>query len=286
MTNAFSITTNSGISGSITKLADGSSYLVAGPGVQITSQSNGQVFVEAIASQASAIEFFTSSFYWTCPENVHTVKLTMWAGGGGGGGSAGVSAAWSAGGGGGGSFPSTTFVSVVPGNVYTGSVGAGGAAGTSNTSGNASNGSSGSPSTFTGPSVSLTSPAGGSGGEWVQSNIMGGAGGLGQAPLGANGGRGGGYSSSGNGPGMPSLQGYLGGTTGTWTFESISPGGGGGAGPNGHGGNGAVSVTAPAAPANGSGAGGGGAYVQTTSPYISQPAAGGSGAIVLEWMTS
>lgn len=49
MTNAFSITTNNGISGSITKLADGSSYLVAGPGVQITSQSNGQILIEADA---------------------------------------------------------------------------------------------------------------------------------------------------------------------------------------------------------------------------------------------
>lgn len=41
---------NSGLSGSLTKLADGTSYLIAGSNVQITSASNGAVTISSTAS--------------------------------------------------------------------------------------------------------------------------------------------------------------------------------------------------------------------------------------------
>ncbi len=49
MTNSL-IINSTGISGSLTNLADGTSYLVAGEGVSITSQSNGSIKIEASGS--------------------------------------------------------------------------------------------------------------------------------------------------------------------------------------------------------------------------------------------
>lgn len=43
MTNAFIVDTNGGISGSLTQLVDGTSYLIAGQGINVTSQSNGSL---------------------------------------------------------------------------------------------------------------------------------------------------------------------------------------------------------------------------------------------------
>lgn len=55
MTNTFVVDSNGGISGSLTQLTDGSSYLVAGANVSITSQSNGQVLIASMDTQPSSI---------------------------------------------------------------------------------------------------------------------------------------------------------------------------------------------------------------------------------------
>jgi hypothetical protein len=89
---------------------------------------------------------------WTCPTGVTQVEVLVVAGGGGGGSQHG-------GGGGAGGLIYNSAYTVVPGNSYTVTVGAGGAGGT--TSGNA--GSNGSDSVF----AAITATGGGGGGGWV-----------------------------------------------------------------------------------------------------------------------
>ena len=50
-----------GVSGSITKLADGTSYLVAGSNITIASQSNGSVVISSTGGGGSSINFFDST---------------------------------------------------------------------------------------------------------------------------------------------------------------------------------------------------------------------------------
>jgi hypothetical protein len=50
-----------GVSGSITKLADGTSYLIAGSNITITSQSNGSVVISSTGGGGSSINFFDST---------------------------------------------------------------------------------------------------------------------------------------------------------------------------------------------------------------------------------
>lgn len=50
-----------GVSGSITKLADGTSYLVAGSNITITSQSNGSIVISSTGGGGSSINFFDST---------------------------------------------------------------------------------------------------------------------------------------------------------------------------------------------------------------------------------
>lgn len=47
MTTAFVVDTNGGISGSLTTLIDGSSYLIAGENISVLSQSNGSVVISS-----------------------------------------------------------------------------------------------------------------------------------------------------------------------------------------------------------------------------------------------
>jgi hypothetical protein len=58
-----SVRAPNGISGSLTKLADGRSYLVAGSNVTITSSSNGQIFISSTGAGGSSRSLFTD------PEN-------------------------------------------------------------------------------------------------------------------------------------------------------------------------------------------------------------------------
>lgn len=71
---------NNGISGSLTKLADGTSYLVAGTNVQISSSSNGSVSLSSTAagglSVAAYSGFCSGSLTWGAPTvwtDFHTV---------------------------------------------------------------------------------------------------------------------------------------------------------------------------------------------------------------------
>ena len=98
----------------------------------------------------------TSSTTWTCPSNVTTAKVTVV--GGGGSGSSFVS---QAGGGGGGGGSAIKWLTVVPGTVYTVTIGAGGAAKAASSS---SAGNAGGTSSFSGGVITTVSATGGEGG--------------------------------------------------------------------------------------------------------------------------
>lgn len=65
----FIIDSDNGISGSLTQLADGTSYLVAGEGIAIVSQSNGQVLVSSLGSSIPNVNVSGSNlgFYSASP---------------------------------------------------------------------------------------------------------------------------------------------------------------------------------------------------------------------------
>jgi hypothetical protein len=71
----------------------------------------------------------TTSGTWTCPAGVTSVQVEAWGGGGGGAGASSSTNLYTGGGGAGGNYARNTSVTVVPGTVYTVTVGAGGAAG-------------------------------------------------------------------------------------------------------------------------------------------------------------
>jgi hypothetical protein len=54
-------TFNAGLSGSLTRLVDGSSYLAAGPNIIITSASNGQVTIESTGAGAASPQYWDSA---------------------------------------------------------------------------------------------------------------------------------------------------------------------------------------------------------------------------------
>ncbi len=86
------------------------------------------LFVWNTQNAHATVDTFTSSGTWTAPAGVTSVSAEAWGGGGGGSGFGG-------GGGGGGGAYSIKSITVVPGNVYTVTVGGGGAGGTSSGSG-------------------------------------------------------------------------------------------------------------------------------------------------------
>lgn len=146
MTNTFIVDSVGGISGSHTQLIDGTSYLLAGSGISITSQSNGAVVVSAqpVVSIPRLITYLTSSAFTASYTGPAIVQ-----GCGGGGGGAGGSSAYAGGGGGGGALLETRFISLVSGTGYTvsiGSGGTGGAAGSPSTA--AGNGTDGGSTSF------------------------------------------------------------------------------------------------------------------------------------------
>ena len=213
----------------------------------------GIVFLTNYSLIAQTTETFSTpgTTTWTVPACVNSITVQVWAGGGGGG------AVWSrfdpktnspgsneicpaAGGGGGGGFVSRTYT-VVPGQTYNITVGAGGIGGVINnslSSNRAQNGSAGGNSIFSGPATAgpgTLTAFGGSGGfaANIQRSCLGGC--SGATHQGANGNGG-----SGNG-----------GSNGTTTFfggngsagvhsgstEDRSGAGGGGAGSAANGGN-------------------------------------------------
>lgn len=246
----------------------------------------------------------TTTTSWTCPAGVTSIEVLVIAGGGSGAGGSGGGA----GGGGAGGVIYTNAYTVVPGNSYTITVGAGGAS-----SNRANNGFSGSNSVFDtltaiggggGGCNTLPGVAGGSGGgsgeystatNGAQSAIgFGGAGTSGQgfkggdtlltgAGSGGGGAGGAGVNSiAGNvGPGGPGLNFSITGTP-TWyaggggASGNSLPGSLGGSGVGGNGGAGSGGSGTVTAGAASTGSGGGGIYVGGSG-------AGGSGIVVIRY---
>ncbi|MBU1214096.1 MAG: LamG domain-containing protein, partial [Gammaproteobacteria bacterium] len=207
------------------------------------------------ATSHAVTDTITTTGTWTAPAGVTSVDVEVWGGGGAGGGNPTNNDG--GGGGGGGAYSKTTAIPVVPGTVYTVTVGAGGigVAG--------GNGGVGGDSWFNSAATLMAkggaggaAPAGGAGG-------VGGAGGAAAAGVGAikfSGGTGGTGRNNGTGrggPGGSSAGTAADGTSGTnpWTTitAAAAPAGGG------IGGDGGDEVTFNGfAPASGNGGGGGG----------------------------
>lgn len=83
MGNSFIVNDVGGISGSLTQLVNGISYLVASSGITITSQSNGQI---VLGSGVIDVQVFTSNGTWNKPSGIRFVDVTLVGGGAGGGG--------------------------------------------------------------------------------------------------------------------------------------------------------------------------------------------------------
>ncbi len=194
---------------------------------------------------SSVIKHFgviTASGNWTVPAGVSRIEVEVWGGGGGGGGAMPVGGYTV--GGGGGAYGMDTF-DVVPGTVYSVTIGPGGAGGVSS-------GSSGLPGSNGGTTSfgTLISAGGGIGGQPI-SNTRGGAGGVSTATFNIPGQEGGGGSFLGEtvagGAGGSSPRGGLGGpATFGYAPAGSAPGGGGGGGTwntnGGKGGSGRVIV--------------------------------------------
>ena len=223
------------------------------PGSPITGQlfyrtDIGQVYIYsgsawAAVSAISNIQIFTASGTFTAPTGITKVYLSIIGGGGGGGSGRG-------GGGGAGQCTLNKPYTVVAGNSYTVTIGAGGAGGTG------SNGSAGGTTSFD----SLNMSGGNAG---VRSGV-------------------GGAAFSFNGANAvtttPGVGGYLGGLSGGGGAGSTSTAGGGGGSPFGAGGAG-VTSGAPNAGAANTGAGGGGG----DSAESFSGGAGGSGICIVSY---
>lgn len=225
-----------------------------------------------LAGTAEAVtDTFTASGTWTAPAGVTSVSVEAWGGGGAGGGNTTTSDG--GGGGGGGAYSSTANIAVIPGNVYTVTVGAGGVAVLGGTGG------AGGDSWFSTAGTILARggaggnpPAGGNGG-------IGGLGGAAAAGIGAtkfSGGDGGTGRNNGTGrggPGGSSAGTAANGTSGTDPYSTLvaaAPPAGGGIG-----GNGGNSGADGLAPASGNGGGGGGSGDRTLANRTGGAGAGG-----------
>ena len=114
-----------------------------------------------VLTGASNIQIFTASGTFTAPSGITKVYLTMVGGGGGSGGTGSGSTNKGAGGGGGGQSCVNLSFTVVPGNNYTVTIGAGGTAGSG---GGGSSGSGGAGGTTSFDSASVLGGSGGTNG--------------------------------------------------------------------------------------------------------------------------
>jgi len=136
-----------GLSGSLQRLTDGKTYLVAGPGITITSQSNGQVLITATGQVATGSitpdrQIFTGSGTWTKPNGASIVEVFLVGGGAGGGGgyqASGYGLPGGPGGGAGGKTRGFFLASDLPAtaSVVVGTGGSGGAGATPGVTGSA-----------------------------------------------------------------------------------------------------------------------------------------------------
>ena len=185
---------------------------------------------------------------WTVPAGVTSVKVEVWGGGGGGGGCQGTGfSGTNVGSGGGGGAYNVMTLSVIPGQSYTISIGAGGSVGDD------ANGGSGGNTTVTGSAGTVTATGGaggvrrggaaGGGGSGFNnggnggvgtSNGAGGGGGAGNKTPTLTGNGGAGTNSAAGGGGTGTITGGAGGAAQTGSDNSgnsgIVPGGGGGGG--------------------------------------------------------
>ncbi len=201
-----------------------------------------------INSFGQSVYSTSGTYSWTCPAGITSVDVECWGGGGSGGG-VNISGARAVGGGGSGGAYCKATITVVPGNSYTVTVGAGGTAGTGN-------GNSGGVSWFnTAATIKAVGGAGGSGGT----------------------------SGTPIGPGAASVTtgniggtiNYYGGAGGTGPNTSTSGGGGGSA-------NTTVNGTAASGATAGNGSATGGAGLTASGPgnIGANPGSGGGGARV------
>lgn len=254
---------------------------------------------------------FTSSGTWTCPECVNFINVRA-CGGGGGAGSGGVNGAGQAGGsgGGGGALETSALIKVIPGNVYTITIGAGGAGGASVTDPSGCDGLDGGDGTNTIMSdgvndifIALMATGGQHG--WMAGNPAGGTGGIARKlvvvdPVGGNqtsdmtwhvlpGYGGTGFAQHGNLPydGLP--QAFLGGKAGATPNQIWGGGAGGGAGAFGLGGKGGDEPPAATDGNDGqdgapnSGAGGGGGSGCDANQNSGKGGDGGSGFLIIQY---
>lgn len=100
---------------------------IYGNEITVTTATQNQVQLTTLLS-----ENVPGNYNWTCPEGVTTVQIECWGAGGAGGGAKNLGLGSSSinancgGGGAGGSYVKHTSITVVPGTVYTFTVGAGG----------------------------------------------------------------------------------------------------------------------------------------------------------------
>ncbi|MBS1593430.1 MAG: choice-of-anchor J domain-containing protein [Bacteroidetes bacterium] len=201
----------------------------------------------SMTSAVHAQVVFSSSGTWTCPTGVTSVTVQCWGAGGGGGGTNANPTAGS--GGAGGAFAQGT-VTVVPGTVYTVTVGAGGTAG-SNSGGN---GGAGGTSSF---GANLVAAVGGAGG---------------------NGSLAGAATAAGSSTGSVGTIIFAGGDGGSATGTTASGGGGGGAGTTAAGGA-AVADAGGTGGATGGGNGGNGRTGAGAGRAGTAPGGGASGGL-------
>jgi PKD repeat protein len=261
-----------------------------------TNAGGSNTFTMPVYITVYTIQSFTSSTTWIAPTGVTSVEYLVIAGGGGGGGT--FSYGYGGGGGGAGGLRTASGYTVIPGNSYIVTVGAGGAGGAAG----AYSGTKGSDSRFD----AIISTGGGYGAGTAGSIVAGGVGGSGGGGVlwgaGGAGIPGQGYAGGSDNIGWPDLCGGGGGSSqagssttgsaagkgGDGTASSISGssvtyagGGGGGSGavyggaPGGTGGGGAggIYIAGNGADATGFGSGGGGA----TSALDVGARAGGKG---------
>jgi hypothetical protein len=198
---------------------------------------------------------FLASTTWTCPATTTRVRAKVWAGGGGAGGAGDTTAVAGAPGGGSGEYREGTFT-VVPGTVYTITIGAGGAGGTSAPT----SGGNGGTSSFD----AFCSAIGGTGSTGVLNTVSGTLAG------GGTGGSGGQIALAGNGGGQ-AIQ-----------YAATTVGGGIGGAPGFGRGINSPNINGPGSAGNFPGSGGtGGASVVTSTGNAG--GAGGAGYIILEY---
>jgi len=234
----------------------------------------------------SNTESFTSSSTFTVPDGVTSIIVQAWGGGGGGGAVNGGSGEKAAGGGKGGSFVRTTAFTVIPGQMYTVTVGAAGAAGTTGSV----NGGAGGTSSFADHGVNIIA-AGGNGGFGVSATTGDAAGQTGTngtntftgvtQDISANGGNGSGGSSvsdysGGGGSSAGPVSPFNGNPASNQTGGDGDPVGGGDGG-NGQSGAGVGAGSGGDTP----GGAGGGARTLTSNDYGGGP--GTTGQVIISW---